>query len=151
MGVTLSAERIAINPEFDFELGLDKVDWQRMKDTMIADDWDNGRTPDQYRRSFENSFATMIVYHGAEIIGTARALSDGVCNAYIIDVWTHSAYRRKGIATRMMELLLERLPGQHVYLFTDDMVEFYKKLGFRKWEIGMGMVVGQWLEGKIEE
>lgn len=133
--------------EYEFDLSLEMVDWQQMKETMVADDWDNYRTPDQYRRSFENSFTTVIVTHGEDIIGTARALSDGVCNAYIVDVWTHSSYRRQGIATRMMEMLLEKLPGQHVYLFTDDRVEFYETLGFRKWEIGMGKVVGMWLEG----
>ena len=133
--------------EYKFDLNLEKVDWQQMKDTMIADDWDNQRTPDKYQRSFENSFATVIVTLGEDIVGTARALSDGVCNAYIVDVWTHSSHRRQGIATRMMEILLEKLPGQHVYLFTDERVDFYETLGFRKWEIGMGMVVGKWLEG----
>lgn len=63
-------------------------------------------------------------------MGTARALSDGVCNAYIVDVWTYSEYRHQGIARKMMEIITEELPGQHVYLFTDNSVDFYKKLGF---------------------
>ena len=32
----------------------------------------------------------------------ARLLSDGVCNAYLVDVWTMSVYRRQGIASRMI-------------------------------------------------
>ncbi len=135
-----------MEPEYVFNLSLANIDWNQMKDTLSSDDWDNGRTPAQYRRSFENSYAAVIVTYRDDLVGTARALSDGVCNAYIVDVWTHSAHRRQGIATRMMELLLEKLRGQHVYLFTDEMVEFYETLGFRKWEIGMGMVVGKWLE-----
>jgi ribosomal protein S18 acetylase RimI-like enzyme len=47
-------------------------------------------------------------------------LSDGVCNAYVVDIWTHSAFRRQGIAHRLMSLLEDKLEGQHVYLFTDD-------------------------------
>jgi ribosomal protein S18 acetylase RimI-like enzyme len=72
-------------------------------------------------------------------------LSDGVCNAYVLDVWTDSAYRRQGIASKMMEDLMADLPGQHVYLFTDDAVEFYEKLGFEEQGVGLGRVVGTWL------
>ena len=53
----------------------------------------------------------------------ARLLSDGVCNAYLVDVWTMSAYRRQGIASAMVRLLVEHVPGQHVGLQTDDAQE----------------------------
>ena len=81
-------------------------------------------------------------------MGTARALSDGVCNAYIVDVWTYLPYRRQGVATTMMHRLLARLPGQHVYLFTDEALAFYKSLGFAAQETGLGIVVGRWLENE---
>ena len=58
----------------------------------------------------------------------ARLLSDGVCNAYLVDVWTMSAYRRQGIASRRR--LLDAVPGQHVGLQTDDAPELYRSLGF---------------------
>lgn len=121
------------------------VDWQEMKDTLVRDDFDNGRTAEQLRISFENSAVVCIAYAGDRIIGTARALSDWVCNAYIVDVWTLTEFRHQGIARRMMEIVCERLPGQHVYLFTDDAVGFYEKLGFEPQGIGMGRVVGEWL------
>jgi predicted GNAT family acetyltransferase len=87
----------------------------------------------------------VIAYAGDEIVGKARALSDGVCNAYVVDVWTYSPYRGRGIARTMIEQLLHRLPGQHVYLFTDTAVGLYEKVGFKPQEIGMGRVVGEWL------
>ena len=46
----------------------------------------------------------------------------------------------------MIEILISQLSGQHVYLFTDDSVEFYKKLGFESQAVGKGKVVGTWLE-----
>jgi hypothetical protein len=46
----------------------------------------------------------------------------------------------------MMELVCERLPGHHLYLFTDDAVEFHSKLGFQQQGVGMSKVVGEWLE-----
>ena len=130
-----------------YSIGTEIIDWDTLRQTLIADNWDNGRSAAQYRASFENSFAVVTARLGEEIIGTVRVLSDGVCNAYLVDVWTHSAHRRQGIATRMMEMALEKLPGQHVYLFTDEYADFYAKLGFKVWETGMGKVVGKWLEG----
>ena len=79
------------------------------------------------------------------MIGTARVLSDSVCNAYIVDVWTLTEHRRQGIARRMIEILSQRLAGQHVYLFTDDQKEFYERIGFSERPTGMEMVVGEWL------
>ena len=121
------------------------VNWARLKDDLTADDFDNGRTPDELRRSFENSAVVVFAWHGERVIGKARALSDGVCNAYVVDVWTHSDDRRRGIDTRMMNLLADRLPGQHIYLFTDAAEKFYHSLGYRRQGVGMSIVSGQWL------
>ncbi len=43
------------------------------------------------------------------------------------------------------QLLLNKLKGQHIYLFTDDTPEFYRRIGFTEQPIGMGQVVGKWL------
>ena len=130
---------------FLYKTELENVDWREMKSTLAADQFDNGRTLSQLRESFENSYAAVIAYANDRIIGTARVLSDGVCNAYIVDVWTLTKYRRHGVASTMMKMLLAKLEGQHVYLFTDDAVELYEKLGFEPQSIGLGKVVGRWL------
>src|SRR5690606_4903989 len=122
------------------------IDWQEMKRVLVEDDFDNGRTPEQLERSFANSHSFCVAYSGGRMIGTARVLSDGVCNAYVVDVWTHSDFRRQAVATRMMEALLHELPGQHVYLFTDDAVDFYTTLGFRPQGTGLARVIGRWLD-----
>ncbi|MBD0267973.1 MAG: GNAT family N-acetyltransferase [Cyanobacteria bacterium Co-bin8] len=116
-----------------------------MKAILHQDDFDNGRSPEQLKASFENSYATCLAYAEEQIVGTARALSDGVCNAYIVDVWTLSSFRQQGIAKTMMQILLSKLQGQHVYLFTDDAVDLYKKLGFVEQPVGLSQVVGDWL------
>jgi ribosomal protein S18 acetylase RimI-like enzyme len=121
---------------YSFE--IDGIDWAALKADLAADDFDNGRTPEQYRLSAEGSAHNCFAYDGNRIIGTVRALSDGVGNAYIVDVWTQSAYRNQGVARRMMELTLARMPGQHVYLFTDDdTIGFYDRIGFKRQGIGV--------------
>lgn len=134
--------------EITFRRDLSNVDWNELRSTLAEDEFDNGRTSAQLRQSFENSPLTVIATVGDNVIGTARALTDGVCNAYIVDVWTLSKFRRRGVATRMMQMLLDQLSGQHVYLFTDDSVEFYKRLDFQEQPLGLGQVVGTWLNPK---
>jgi predicted GNAT family acetyltransferase len=129
-----------------YSQSTDGVDWERLTADLQADDFDNGRTPDELRRSFENSAVVAFAWDNGRVIGKARALSDGVCNAYVVDVWTHSDYRRRGIASRMMQLLAERLDGQHIYLFTDEAEAFYHSLGYRRQGVGLSIVVGKWLK-----
>lgn len=134
------------HPAIVYTTNLDGVDWAALKATLQADAFDNGRSPAQYEQSFRQSHLVCLASAAGQIIGTARVLSDGVCNAYIVDVWTHSAYRQRGIGSAMMRRLLEQLPGQHVYLFTDDAMPFYEQLGFRPQPTGMSLVVGRWLD-----
>ncbi len=131
---------------FTYTGDLSQIDWEALTATLKADHFDNGRTPEQLRRSFENSYAAVFALHQGQVIGKARAISDGVCNAYVVDVWTLSEFRRRGVASEMMRRLLARLDGQHVYLFTDDMTPFYESLGFERQGVGMGRVVGTWLQ-----
>ena len=131
-----------------YKTDTDGVDWALMRQTLIDDDFDNFRTPKQYQLSFENSAAVVIAYDGDAIIGTARMLSDGVCNAYVVDVWTHSRLRNQGIARTMMQMLESKAQGQHVSLWTSSMPEFYERIGYRRSADGILLekVVGEWLQ-----
>ena len=127
---------------------LDGIDWVAAKADLTADQFDNGRTPDALRRSFENSQHTAIARDGTRVVGMARLLSDGVCNAYLVDVWTLSSYRRQGVASAMIRSLAERVPGQHIGLQTDDAQEFYATLGFGPQPEFWSIVVGTWLDNE---
>ncbi|MEL6271529.1 MAG: GNAT family N-acetyltransferase [Chloroflexota bacterium] len=125
------------------------VDFEVLRQVLIDDDFHNGRTAEQYRLSAENSHTCVIAYDGARIVGNARMFSDGVCNAYIVDVWTHSSYRRRGIATEMMRILERQAQGQHICLWTDDAQPFYERIGYRRSRDTLyEKVVGQWLRNK---
>src|SRR5215208_6693174 len=101
--------------EITYDTDMTNVDWPQMKSTLADDHFDNGRTPEQLEASFKNSYVSVIAYDGDRIIGTVRVLSDGVCNAYVVDVWTLSEYRNRGIARTMMEdRKSTRLNSSHV-------------------------------------
>lgn len=125
---------------------LESVDWSTLKADLGADEFENGRSPGQVRASFVASGQVVLGWAAERLIGTARALTDGICNAYLVDVWTATPYRRRGVATAMMRDLLQRLPGQHVCLFTVTHQGLYEPLGFTVEQVGMSQVVGRWLE-----
>ena len=125
---------------------VDRVDWTQAKADLASDNFDNGRSPAALRRSFEQSPHTAFAWLDGRLVGMARMLSDGVCNAYLVDVWTHSSVRRRGIATAMVSRLKEEVPGQHIGLQTGDAEHFYAGLGFRRQPHFLSLVVGHWLD-----
>lgn len=129
-----------------YETNSDKINWRAFKSDLIADDFHNGRTTQQLQNSFDNSQVQIYVLDGKRCVASARALSDSICNAYVVDVWTQTDYRRLGIASKMMDMIITACPGQHIYLFTDDAVEFYKKNGFVERPVGLEIVSGEWLD-----
>jgi hypothetical protein len=129
-----------------YQTTLDNVEWYEIKAKVQADEFDNGRTTKQLKESFENSQAICIAYDGEAIIGKSRALSDGVCNGYVVDVWTYTPYHHRSIASQIMEILFAQRPGQHIYLFTDEeTLPFYDQLGMKPQGIGVSKVIGEWL------
>jgi len=125
---------------------LDAVDWVAATRHLGDDDFDNGRTPAALRRSFAHSQHVVFAHTTDRVVGMARLLSDGVCNAYLLDVWTLSAFRRRGIGAAMVRDLVARVPGQHVGWQTDDAIDFYAALGAVPQPQFMSVVSGSWLD-----
>jgi ribosomal protein S18 acetylase RimI-like enzyme len=127
---------------------FDAIDWIEVKADLAADDFDNGRSPEALRLSFSRSQHAVFARDGERVVGMARLLSDDVCNAYLLDVWTASSHRRQGIGSRMVRQLAEQVPGQHIGLQTDETTDFYRSLDFRPQPGSYSLVVGSWLENE---
>ena len=125
---------------------LDGIDWARAKDELAASQFDNGRSPAALQRSFEQSQHVAFARDGDRVVGMARLLSDGVCNAYLLDVWTVPSHRRQGIASALIRLLAEQVPGQHIGLQTDHGQSLYESLGFEPQPEFWSRVSGEWLD-----
>ena len=61
------------------------------------------------------------------VVGMARLLSDGVCNAYLLDVWTWRPTGAGASRRPWCGVLMDQVPGQHVGLQTDDAQAFYRR------------------------
>jgi len=103
------------------------------------------------RAYFENgNYKEVIAFDGDRVIGCA-----GICflyvmptfdhpngkRAHLMNVYTHSDYRKKGIASKMVELLIEeakKYGASEISLDASDMGRpVYKKLGFKESEEAM--------------
>jgi ribosomal protein S18 acetylase RimI-like enzyme len=134
------------NVAIRIDASLEGIDWEQAKADLAADHFDNGRSPAALQRSFEQSRHVAFARDGDRVVGMARLLSDGVCNAYLVDVWAASAHRRQAIASAMIRALLDEVPGQHVGLQTDDAQELYRSLGFEPQPEFWSTTVGRWLD-----
>ena len=134
--------------EVRIDESLEGIDWEQTKADLASDNFDNGRSPAALRRSFEQSQHVAVARDGQRVVGLARLLSDGVGNAYLLDVWTASPHRRQGIATKLLRLLIEAVPGQHIGLQTSGSQALYESLGFRPQPEFWSLVVGSWLHNR---
>ncbi|MFJ8526681.1 GNAT family N-acetyltransferase [Bacillus sp. NPDC094106] len=94
--------------------------------------WWPERKEEDISNMLENSIA-IGVWKEDQLIGFARAVTDGVFRAYIEDVVVHDRVRNKGIGEKMMTMLLDELAGIDIIsLFCEEkLIEFYGKQQFK--------------------
>jgi GNAT superfamily N-acetyltransferase len=106
------------------------IDWQALEKLYTAGGL-KGREGDKLRRAFKASTVVCFAMEGDRIIGASRAISDGEYHAMIYDVVVHPSRQRRGIGTRMMRELMDRLRVWRVMLVADkEVAPFYKRFGF---------------------
>ncbi|WFS61839.1 GNAT family N-acetyltransferase [Pseudodesulfovibrio thermohalotolerans] len=115
----------------------DGVDWERA--AAIFEEAPLGvREPDVLRRTFENSDLVCFARDGETLVGMGRALSDGTVQSVIYDLCMTPEHQGKGLGTRMMEAMLERLRTPNVVLWSVPGKEpFYARLGFKPMRTAM--------------
>lgn len=78
--------------------------------------------------------ATTSSGHEPQIIGMGRSISDGASDAYIQDVVVASSHRGRGIATRIIERIVQRLQGDGIewigLIAERNTQNLYRPLGF---------------------
>ena len=117
----------------------DGVDWD-----VLADIYARAplavRSAAEIKRAFANSYLCCFAWVDGELVGAARATSDGVFYATVLDVAVDPGFQGAGIGRKMMHELLRRLPVQKVYLTTVPGKEgFYEKIGFLHQTNAMGL------------
>jgi GNAT superfamily N-acetyltransferase len=96
--------------------------------------WHRWRTRADVERQVAGAWRVVGAYDestGAQV-GFARALSDGVCEAYLADVFVLAGHRGHGLGKRLVAGMIEDGPGAHLRwtLFTGDAHGLYAQFGF---------------------
>jgi len=74
------------------------------------------------------------VWNDPQLIGFARAISDGIYRATIWDVIVHPDYQGAGLGRKLVETVLAhpRINRvERVYLMTTNQENFYQRIGFQ--------------------
>jgi ribosomal protein S18 acetylase RimI-like enzyme len=94
-----------------------------------------GWWPDRSEAGIASTLGPLTVgsWHGSELVGFARAVSDGVLRAYIEDVMVHPQHQHHGLGRAMLDRLLAELDEVDVVsLFcAERLVPLYVDAGFQ--------------------
>ena len=119
---------------YTIKSGLANMDFHRVAELLSKAFWCPDIQYDEVIKSANNSaFLVGAFNEKDEQIAYARAISDKVRFAYILDVFVDEEYRKQGIGQGMIRYMLESEEMKEVYqwiLITRDAHEVYKKVGF---------------------
>lgn len=110
--------------------------------------WNTGVSVAALMAAQQASSAWLVARLDGQVVATARAVSDGIKYAYIMDVCVHPDHRGRGLGRQIVGLLLDH-PAvrqcRRVELHTKDAMPVYAALGFGAlidpdWRVGMRLV-----------
>lgn len=96
--------------------------------------WHRWRTRDDIETQIDGAWRVVGAYDdetGAQV-GFARAISDGVCDAYLADVFVEPDHRGHGLGKKLVSTMIDDGPGAHFrwYLFTNHAHLLYSQFDF---------------------
>lgn len=98
------------------------VGWNRMKK--------------EYENPLMDSYYHIAVYSDNCLIGYIDSVSNKVTDAYIQDLMVHPDYQHMGIATNLMNRMIEYLKGNMIFMisviYDKKLKPFYDKFGFNE-------------------
>ncbi|WP_017306080.1 GNAT family N-acetyltransferase [Spirulina subsalsa] len=95
--------------------------------------WAKSRNLEDLSTAVMNSDPVITVWDKDQLIGCARATSDGVYRATIWDVVIHPDYQGLGLGRKLVETLIAHPKMnrvERIYLMTTYQQEFYRRIGF---------------------
>ncbi|HIK15155.1 MAG TPA: GNAT family N-acetyltransferase [Leptolyngbyaceae cyanobacterium M33_DOE_097] len=100
----------------------------------VAAFWAQNRRVEDLEVAIANSKPVITAWEQDQLVGFARATSDGVYRATIWDVVIHPDYRGVGLGRRLVQTVLSHphiANVERVYLMTTHQQTFYERIGFQ--------------------
>lgn len=96
--------------------------------------WGRWRTRADIEAQLDSAWRVVGAYRAGtdDLVGFARAASDGVAFAYLADVFVVDGHRGRGLGKRLLHAMIEDGPGRDFRwtLFTADAHGLYEQFGF---------------------
>jgi len=115
------------------------VDTEQLKTLYKEAGWwdeSDNADPNLINKIIQGSFCFAAASINDKLIGMGRAISDGVCDAYIQDVAVLHEFRRKGIGVLIMDELVKYLKSKNInwisLISEPKAVSFYQRYGFSR-------------------
>jgi ribosomal protein S18 acetylase RimI-like enzyme len=111
-----------------------QIDLEQLKALLqLAAFWAQERRTEDLAVAIINSEPVITAWDNDQLIGFARATSDGIYRATIWDVVIHPDYQGLGLGRRLVETVLAhpRMNRvERIYLMTTHQQQFYERIGF---------------------
>ena len=99
------------------------------------------RNIEKLYKAIKNSLYVVSAWHNGRLVGLARIVGDGETIVYIQDILILKSYKRNGIGSNLIKMILKKYPEvRQKVLLTDDTDEtrgFYESLGFDSCDRGL--------------
>jgi N-acetylglutamate synthase-like GNAT family acetyltransferase len=124
------------NIQFQYTDALSDADLSQLIELFQrAAFWARDRSAETMKIAIAHSHPVVTAWDDDDLIGFARATSDGVYRATIWDVVIDPDYQGAGLGRKLVETvlshpLMSRI--ERVYLMTTHQQEFYKRIGFQE-------------------
>ncbi|NJL80794.1 MAG: GNAT family N-acetyltransferase [Richelia sp. RM2_1_2] len=124
------------NSQILFSAVKSEIDIKQLQELFaLGAFWAKERNTEDLAEAIKNSEPVITVWNKQQLIGFARATSDGVYRATIWDVVIHPDFRGTGLGSKLVETVLShpRMSRvERVYLMTTHQQKFYEKIGFEQ-------------------
>lgn len=115
---------------------VERVDLHQLQALFqVAAFWAKERRLDDLAVAIANSAPVVSAWDGQQLIGFARATSDGIYRATIWDVVIHPDYQGAGLGRKLVQTVLSHPKVnrvERVYLMTTHQQSFYTRIGFEE-------------------
>jgi GNAT superfamily N-acetyltransferase len=120
------------NGEFELDDDRVRLDMARIVGWLSESYWARSQPEAAIRRSWDAAGVVVGLYHGEEMIGCARAITDFSRFAYLSDVFVEPAFRGHGLGRWLVQTMIEHpaVPRVRWVLHTNDAHGLYRQFGF---------------------
>jgi GNAT superfamily N-acetyltransferase len=127
-----------------------KIEGERIESLRVAIGWD--RMAGYYNRILERSYTHFSVDNmDGRLIAFVNVISDGIADAYLVDLMVHPEYQGQGIGHALVTHAIEALRADGIraiqVLFEPRLEAFYRACGFYIMESG---IIDTW-ETKVSD